>query len=437
MGKPCNSAKRSKTKVWFWQKDLLFLFFHTASLAQLSSSQQKSIKKFLDGFVKERIQQGELTGAAAVLLYKDSILLKEGYGWAELETQRPFSADSTLFRLCSVTKIFTATAIMQLQEEGLLAINDPINKYIDIPQASSFPDTITIKHLLTHSGGFGERYMNMASPAWEKRLTLNEALHKYPVKRERKPGLVFAYSNYGYSLLGKIIESASGKSYEDYIKEKILDRIGMHSTLMEMPEDQQKVAKPYRPKERGFVQLEPDYLNLPPAGSILSTSADMTLFLSAHLNRRALLEEENFQLMQQRQFSNHPAIDGFGFSFFEKNRGGLLAYSHGGGWRGYNTYLFITPALKIGYFVATNTENPAVFVDPLAKEFLEYVSQQLPEGPQEEVNLATEKEVSAYPLKDFEGSYRHIRSPSDDFTSLFFELLVTEEKRFSLMRMQL
>ena len=156
-------------------------------------------------------------------------LFAKGYGFANAEHEVP-NTTQTKFRLGSITKQFTAMAILILQEQGKLKIEDPIGKYIDdSPKAW---EDVTIHHLLTHTGGVPS-YTD--DPAYVKKMMMPETV-KSMIARFRdkpldfKPGEKFHYSNSGYFLLGAIIEKVSGKSYEAFLKEAIFDPLGMHDT---------------------------------------------------------------------------------------------------------------------------------------------------------------------------------------------------------------
>jgi CubicO group peptidase (beta-lactamase class C family) len=199
---------------------LLFLLGVTSGFAQ-------DIKPQVDELINAYMKMDKFTGS--ILIAKDGkILVSKGYGMANRELD-VINTPQTKFRLGSVTKQFTALAIMQLQERGLLNVNDPIKKYIpDYPSG----DKITIHHLLTHTSGipnltdfpdFTETMM-IPSPV-EKTI---ERFKNKPLEFE--PGEKFSYSNSGYVLLGYLIEKISGKSYESFLNENIFQPLNMTNT---------------------------------------------------------------------------------------------------------------------------------------------------------------------------------------------------------------
>jgi CubicO group peptidase (beta-lactamase class C family) len=178
----------------------------------------------VDEYLTAQTKLGAFSGSV-LIAQGGKVLLSKGYGMANLELDVP-NTPQTKFRLGSVTKQFTAMAIMQLQERGLLDVNDPINKYIpEYPNG----EKITIHHLLTHTSGIPNltdfpdflETMMLPSPV-EKTI---ERFKNKPLEFE--PGEKFSYSNSGYVLLGYLIEKISGKSYEDFLNENIFQPLNM------------------------------------------------------------------------------------------------------------------------------------------------------------------------------------------------------------------
>lgn len=194
-------------------------------LSALASAQE--IETQVDEYIDAHLKNGSFNGSILIAQH-GTILLSKGYGMANIELDVPNSPD-TKFRLGSVTKQFTAMAIIQLQEKGLLSVTDPLSKYIpDYPDGKK----ITLHHLLTHTSGIPDL---AGLPELQKIKTLESPVEKTiglfknkPLEFE--PGEKYQYSNSGYILLGYIIEKITGKSYEAYLKENIFDPLEMHNT---------------------------------------------------------------------------------------------------------------------------------------------------------------------------------------------------------------
>jgi CubicO group peptidase (beta-lactamase class C family) len=217
--------------------------------------------------------------SGAVFVSKDGeTLFANGYGFANAEHQVP-NTTRTKFRLGSITKQFTAMAILILQEQGKLKVEEPVGKYLD--DAPKAWEGVTIRHLLTHTGGVPS-YTD--DPDYSKKMRMPETV-KSMIARFRdkpldfKPGEKFHYSNSGYFLLGAVIEKVAGKSYETFLREAILDPLGMKDTGY----DHAATILPGRASgysRSGDGLVDAEYLDMSQpyaAGSLYSTVLDMAL----------------------------------------------------------------------------------------------------------------------------------------------------------------
>jgi len=290
-----------------------------------------SIGKKLD----EYLTSITLIGFSGVIFVaKDKqILLSKGYGAANKKKAIPFS-NKTVFDIGSITKQFTAAAILKLEMQDRLSVNDPISKYFaDVPLDKS---KITIHHLLTHSAGFipilGEDYYPITRDEYIK-LALNSLLIN-------PAGDIFLYSNVGYSLLGAIIEIVTKQSYEQYLNENIFKPAGMTKTGYKIPEwKQEELAMGYTlndeewgtPLDKAWAQDGP-YWNLCANGGILSTTEDLYrwhLALEGEevLSKRA--KEKLFKPQISRQ-AKPALLYGYGWFLNKTKRGTKLIWHSGG-----------------------------------------------------------------------------------------------------------
>jgi CubicO group peptidase (beta-lactamase class C family) len=191
------------------------------------AAQQADIQAKVDEYMQRQIEVYAFSGSI-LIARGGQVLVSEGYGMADLEHEAP-NTPQTKYRLGSVTKQFTAMLVMQLQEKGMLSVDDPLTKYIpDYPNG----EKITIHHLLTHTSGIP----NFTSfPDYQETMTLpsppEKSIERFKDKPlDFEPGEKFSYSNSGYILLGYIIEKATGRSYEDLLRERILQPLGMDDT---------------------------------------------------------------------------------------------------------------------------------------------------------------------------------------------------------------
>jgi CubicO group peptidase (beta-lactamase class C family) len=200
-----------------------------------SAAQGQDVGEKADQYLSAWAKQGRFSGA--VLIAKgDKVLLRKGFGMANYELNVPNSPE-TVFRIGSITKMFTAFSILQLEEKGLLKVSDPVSKYIpEMPQGWS---EVTIHQLLCHKSGIpirdftGAKYSDLGDPRH-----VENALKEYADKPLlTKPGEVLSYSNVGYILLSRVIEKVSGKTYEEYLNENILKPAGMTHTAFDHAAD--------------------------------------------------------------------------------------------------------------------------------------------------------------------------------------------------------
>jgi len=305
-------------------------------------------------YIGPLVEQNQFIGS--VLVSRDrKPIFRKGYGLADREWNIP-NAPDTKFRLGSITKQFTATAILQLAEAGKLKTDDPVSKYYtDAPASWS---KITIHHLLNHTSGipsytdiqgfFLKQAMSDLTPAEIVKLTQDKPL-------EFDPGTKWKYDNSGYILLGYVIEKVSGQTYADYIREHIFEPLGMHDTGYDNTRD----ILPHRAS--GYVYQGGKWQNAPylamtlpyAAGSLYSTVDDLLIWDQA-LSAGKPLTAASFEKM----FT--PYKDGYGYGWGIGKQHGHNQVSHGGGINGFSTQISRFPDEKIAVIVLANMQSPAV-----------------------------------------------------------------------------
>jgi CubicO group peptidase (beta-lactamase class C family) len=346
----------------------------TSSGAHQGPIDREELEAFLADFFGARMAALEVPGAAFVLVKDSEIFLIKGYGYADLERQIPVDPLTTIFRIGSTSKLFTATAVMQLVEEGKIDLHTDVNRYLErfeIPD--TYPAPVTMAHLLTHTGGFNERGIGAFTRTPSEIQPLGEYLAEYMPDRVMPPGEVTSYSNHGLALAGYLVETVSGIPFEQYVAERILQPLGMERSTFAQPIPSTLAASLAVPYPR---DLEPGpmiYTSIAPAGMLSTTAQDMARFLIAHLQGgrygdARLLNEETVRLMHQRHFANHPEIPGWAYGFTERTENGQLVLDHGGADpTGYGSMAVLLPEQNLGFFAVTNTS----FRDELLMELPE------------------------------------------------------------------
>ena len=302
-------------------------FIFLACFALLSNIGIKAADK-VDDYVRGQMQERHVPGAAIAVIRNGKIVKAEGYGLANVELNVPATKE-TVFEIGSITKQITAAAIMLLVEEGKINLDEKIGKYL--PNTPESWNKVTVRHLLTHTSGV-KSYTGIASGfELTKRLKRDDfikAIGAYPLEFE--PGERYNYSNSGYNLLGFIIESVSGKSYWDFLRERIFKPLGMNSTGDRDPRFIIKNrASGYEWENNQLVGRDYDLTDVFSAGAIVSTVLDLAKWDAALRGNSFLKEESKKAIWTQFVLNNgKPYPYGFGWNVIEFRGHNLL--SHGG-----------------------------------------------------------------------------------------------------------
>jgi CubicO group peptidase (beta-lactamase class C family) len=317
--------------------------------------QAKELKQELDDYLKAAHEVWKFHGA--VLVAKDGkVLFKKGYGMANIELGVPQTPEMK-FQIGSITKQFTATAIMQLQEKGLLSLDDPITKHLpDYPKETG--DSITIHHLLSHTSGI-PNYTNMPGVMDNKALKISVEDLMATFKDEPldfEPGEKYQYSNSNYIVLGAIIEKLSGKAYEDYIQENIFEPLGMDNSGYDHRDRIMKNrAAGYSQDEKGeLVNAEFVHMSTPyAAGALYSTVGDMFIWDQA-LYTDKLLKKSSLDKMFTPNKGN------YGYGWVIQDSFGHKCIWHNGGIFGFYTTIDRWVDDKVCVVVLSNNDGAPV-----------------------------------------------------------------------------
>lgn len=259
--------------------------------------------------------QGKVPGASLLVIKDGKALVRRGYGLAELETGRPAAPD-TNYRLASVTKQFTAASILLLVQDGKVNLDDPIRRWL--PSLPATDDGITIRHLLTHTGGLID-YEDIMSP--DTRVPLRDADVLKLLEGERRtyfpPGSSYRYSNGGYSLLSLVVEKASGMSFQSFLKQRIFLPLGMTNTLAYV-----QGGPPVPSRAFGYSLIDGHWTRTDQSmtsavlgdGGIYSSIDDMAKWDAAFYDSRLLSDESRHLAFHPWTKTDDPAIEyGFGW----------------------------------------------------------------------------------------------------------------------------
>jgi len=318
------------------------------------------VEAFLDGLIPQQLKHDDIAGATISIVKDGKLLFAKGYGYADVEKKKPVSAQETLFRPGSVSKLFTWTAVMQLFEQGKLDLDRDVNDYLDYKIPDAFGKPITLKHILTHTPGFEEQVKDLFRTDSSK-LNLGQYLKTHIPARIYPPGTVPAYSNYATAVAGYIVERVSGRPFEEYVAENILKPLNMSRSTFKQPlppELAPLMSNGYRLGSDAPELFE--VVNPFPAGSLSSSATDMAQFMIAHLAEgqsgdARILKPETARLMHSRLFALDDGANAMCYGFYEESRNGHRIIGHGGDTVYFHSDLHLVLDQKLGFFVSYNS----------------------------------------------------------------------------------
>jgi CubicO group peptidase (beta-lactamase class C family) len=317
----------------------------------------------VDRAVAEAMAQHAIPGGMVLLVADGAIAHAQGYGHTDLDRDTPVDAQRTRFDIGSVSKLLTATAVMQQVEQGALDLDADVNTYLtELEIPGTFPEPITTAHLLAHTAGFGEYYLlGSAAPRVGEADPLADSLSRFLPPRVRAPGIAHQYDNVGMALAGHLVENVTGESFEAYVTGQILQPLGMSRSTYGRPVPDADDVVPHEalPGAEGAGEVPPMYVNSLPTGGLWTTGEDIAAFMLAYLgdgehNGTRILEPDTVAEMHRTQFTPHPEVAGIGYGFFEHLAGERRGVQHGGSWVGASAHLYLLPEADLGMFVAFN-----------------------------------------------------------------------------------
>jgi CubicO group peptidase (beta-lactamase class C family) len=351
---------------------LLLLHFYVICFSQLPKP-ASSVKKQIDDYIKAEIKKQQIPGLSYAVVSNGKIIDSGAYGYANIELKVPVT-HHTLFNIGSIGKTFTATAIMLLQKDGKLSIDDPINKYLD-----SLPETwkdITIKNLLTHTSGikdYAHDFPGYSFISKDRKQEITEAAFikaatELPLNFQ--PGERFAYSNTNFALLGFIIHKLTGKFFGDFVKERIFEPAGMKETRYT------DVREIIPNRASGYLLDEDDnnkFINGLYVSNFFSRLGDMGVLTTATdlarwciaADKATILDKQTLKMMWTPAKLNTGLEatglvgSNYGMGWAVGNHRGTTEIGHSGSFiNGYTAYLSRFPEKNFDVVVLTNL-NPA------------------------------------------------------------------------------
>lgn len=335
---------------------------------------KKRYEKKIDSLILSEFRNKNEPGGIFMVIKNGKNIYRKAFGKANLELDVNMTPDN-VFQIGSMTKQFTAIAILILEQQGKLSVKDPVSKYIkDYPSG----DKITVHHLLTHTSGIKDfTKMKSLSSIAQKEMKpemMVDFFKNEPVNFA--PGEKFEYNNSGYVVLGYIIELASGDTYENFIQKNIFDKAGMtHSYYASDRKVIPKRAYGYHKKEYGFVNKTVISFSIPfSSGSLMSTADDMLKWQQA-LNQNILLDSKESQKAFQKYALNNGEEFTYGYGWHLKDTNGTPNREHGGSIFGFKSMAVYIPEEDIYVIGLSNCDchSPTDISRNIAKATLEEV----------------------------------------------------------------
>jgi CubicO group peptidase (beta-lactamase class C family) len=367
------------------------------------------LEAFFDGILPLQLERSDIAGTSVLVMKDGKVLLQKGYGFADLKTKKPVDPNSTIFRLASISKLFTWVSVMQLEEQGRLDLDTDVNRYLDFQIKPAFDKPVTLRNLMTHTGGFEETINDIIVTDPKDAISLRDFLIRNQPRRLFPPGEIPAYSNYGVGLASYIVQRVSGEAFEKYVQEHIFAPLAMtHSSFY------QPLQKPLAslPSEGYYSStLKPavgfEIFNPVGAGGLSSSAADMGRFGQALLNGgeldgKRILKPETLALMWTPQFRASDQLPPICMGFYQDWRNGLRWIGHEGDLIAFHSLFFVEPAQKIVLFVSYNSAGGGSLPRP---EIIDLFSDRyFPGAPKTEF-----VKTPVSDLKAIEGSYQATR----------------------------
>lgn len=340
--------------------------------SRIAESRIEGAAQVLDLWIREQMAYREVPGLAIGVVHDQDLVWSAGYGFADLESREAMTP-STLFRIGSISKIFTATAILQLRDRGLLRLDDPVAEHLPwfaIESRFTEDGPITIRHLLTHTAGLPRE---AAFPYWTthefpSRDAVRASLASLPAIHP--PARRYKYSNLGMALLGEVVMAVSGMRWSDYLASRIFGPLGMaDSTGDPTAAHHARRATSYMRRLENGTRKIFDYYDteaLRPAANVVSSVDDLARFAMLHLridaqdivdHRLPVLAPTTLREMQRPHWVHESWSGGRGLGWSIARRGDTTIVSHGGWIGGNRCALMLDPASKIAVIAMVNADD--------------------------------------------------------------------------------
>ena len=330
------------------------------ALAQENGIRKLTVEEELVSWLMREREARHIPGMGFALVKNGKLISAKGIGGADLSAKKSVT-EETVFRVGSVSKPVTATALLHLIENSDLALDSDLRPLLqDLPVRPPLEEPLTPHHLLTHTCGLNERLFGQHARRPEDYQRLGDYLVEHLPPRFEEPGRVISYNDYCTSLVGFVIEEVSGTSFHDYVKSHVFSPLGMEaSTFDQLAEERgfpDGLARSYRWHEGVHTAYDRDYIMTSPAAGLYTNARDMGAYL-VHLladDGEKMLSAQSLSSQKAVQFTHHEKLTGRAYGFASMRYRGFDVFYKDGQAMGFSARLVIVPETGDGFFVVQN-----------------------------------------------------------------------------------
>ncbi len=344
---------------------VLFVLFNLQH-ARSGVTDSLELQSFMDGVMSTYMDENNIAGAVVSVVHNGEVIIEKGYGYADIERSIPVDPKSTLFRIASISKLFTWLSVMKLAEDGLVDLDEDVNNYIEEFQIPpNFAEPVTLRSLMSHSAGFEERLYRLFVRDPSQFQPLGKLLSEQLPERVRPPLKHASYSNHGTGVAQYVVEQVTGMPFEDYAEKRILNPFGMNNTTFRQPLPENLAAglsNGYTFSNGSFREMYFEYIPMKGVGGASATASDMALFMNALLNgtcmgEYCLIDSATYAKMKEPVLIHSRGMNPTLHGFSDMSLNNTEIIGHGGATFWFHSILAIFPEHDIGLFVSFNSSG--------------------------------------------------------------------------------
>ncbi len=406
---------------------------HLAEPGRLGdASRLAALAPYLDGLAAAHLSD-RYPPAMMIALATPTETLVRVYGYADAD-KRLKADEKTLFRIASISKTFIWVSVMMLVDEGKIDLAADVNTYLKrVKVKPAFGKPVTMNDLMAHRAGFEDTMGDFLEARGDK--SFEDVLIQHQPKRVAPPGERTSYSNWGSDLAAQIVADVSGMPYDDFVRTRLLEPLGMSATVLHDPASvagkqrnekalDEATSAPHKRKADAPLSMPHDGLDPTfAAGAMALTAGDAARWMKMFLNNGALRSAEArilspaaFARLRQRNFTDRPMAPDFAHGFMETVIAGSATYGHGGTLSGFIADMRIAPGQGLGVFVVVNGAETGRVPDQITRAVIERVAGADPFATANPPKAADALVKSA---KDFAGAWRGVRRVESKFEKMF------------------